>query len=116
MTHTSAKAAAALGCALLLLAACSPSYEWYKPGAGPDDVMTDISACRFQAGNRAESEYGGRVRQLESRAGMPSESGRESEYRRSFENERMARAAPASQLTSDCMEERGYAARSLAPR
>jgi len=115
LTDDPVRVAASVGCALLL-AACAPSHEWHRPGAGPDDVMADISACRFQAGNRADSEYGGRMRHLESRAGMPSEFGRESEYRHAFENERMARAARVSQLTSECMEARGYTARSVGPR
>lgn len=99
----------------LLLAACSPSHEWYKPGAGPDQVMSDISDCRFQADKRVESDYAGRMYDLESRARAATDPGRQSELRPEFESQRMARAAHASRLASDCMEARGYVVRSVTP-
>ena len=106
--------ATAFGCGFLL-AACAPGHEWYKPGAGPDQVMSDVSDCRFQADKRVQSDYAGRMFELDSRARVAIDPGRQSELRHEFENQRMAKAAHANRLASDCMEARGYVVRSVAP-
>ena len=104
----------------LLLGGCLPSYEWYRPGVGPQEARADLSECSRAA--EYESYRPAYVHRRNPNHYVGPNCGHRCAQKRAAADESYDRSriqsnndARASELTSFCMRSRGYGLRELLP-